>query len=56
MFGGTMQPERPAKLRTSEMLNFESVNVLRNNGSGPAWSPQKNVGPNQPTPISAIFP
>ena len=30
-----MQPARPARLSTSEMLNFESVKSLRKSGIGP---------------------
>ena len=50
-----MQPAKPARLSTSEMLNFESVKSLRKSGSGPEWNAQKISNPNHPTPSMIIF-
>ena len=50
-----MQPDSPARLRTSEMVNFESVKSFRKSGMGPAWKAQKTWIPNHPAPIRSIF-
>jgi hypothetical protein len=52
---GTMHPATPARLSTSPIIVFDSVNLLRNNGIEAVLNPQKNCIPNQPTPIRIIL-